>query len=705
MSLPFRFAVLSTLLAISAISLATEPVASVRVTFDRDGITAVEAHGLADIEAGRAVTVDDPVRIASVSKLIVAVGAMRLVEAGTLDLDADVSDLLGWPLRHPRFPDTPITLRQLLSHRASLTDAAGYYDVPLDGELRDIVRDPRAWDDGHVPGTYFRYANLGFPLVASAMENATGERFDRLMGRLVLQPLGIDACFNWESCSDATLAHAVVLYDGDRQPVRDDLRGRRPDCAVNRSSTGDCDLSHWRAGRNGALFSPQGGLRISASGLARIGRLLLGGGEIDGVRLLSPASVRTLTTPAWTYRPGNGQSVEEDDSSQSRRGFFCRYGLAVQTLATPHPDCGDDPFGDGIARIGHSGSAYGLLSGLWVDPAGGTGVAYFATGVPDAGRGAHSSFTAIEERLASGTARSAGKPDIETGDVTRFFETFDAAGGMPDAGQLQRGYLDPGTPGLREFVQGRIGSAQKLADSIGRKPELYAGARRCAAMLPGIRDDVARSLDKLRRVLPEARFPPVTIVVGRGNSGGTTTPSGVIIGLETLCSAEWLQPDLRARFAHLIAHEYAHIQQPGARIDAPPGTPLLYMALLEGGAELLGEIISGQVANVHLQRWTRGRECEIGREFVRDAGGADYSRWLYNGVGNEERPGDLGYWVGYRIAAAYHARSGDRHAALRRILDVTPATAGKLLRQSGWQPQCGDRRHVPAPTSAAPSSS
>jgi len=378
---------------------AAEPVATVRVDFDRNGVTATQAHGMADIAAGRAVSADDPVRIASISKLVTALGVMRMVEAGQLDLDADVSRWLGWPLRHPQFPDTPITLRLLLSHRAGLTDAAGYYAVPLGGQLREVLDDPRAWDPVHAPGTYFRYANIDFPLVASVMEKASGERFDRLMQRLVLQPLGIAACYNWASCDDASVARAVVLYDAAQQPVRDDNRGRRPDCPVVAAADGSCDLGRWRAGDNGALFAPQGGLRISGNGLARIGRLLLGEGEVDGVRLLRAESVRELARPQWTYAPGDGMTTEEDDSGQGGDGFFCRYGLAMQTLATPVKGCRDDPFGDGVARIGHSGSAYGLLSGLWVDPASGTGVAFFATGLPDARKGGHSAFSAVEERL------------------------------------------------------------------------------------------------------------------------------------------------------------------------------------------------------------------------------------------------------------------------------------------------------------------
>ncbi|TWI05964.1 beta-lactamase [Luteimonas cucumeris] len=382
--------------------IAAEPVATTRVAFDREGITATQVEGLADVAAARRITADDPVRIASISKLVTAIGVMRLVEAGKLDLDADVSELLGFRLRNPAHLDTPITLRLLLSHRSSLTDAAGYYAVPLDGKVQDILDDPRAWDTAHAPGTFFRYTNLNFPLVAAVMEKATGERFDLLMDRLVLKPLHVEACFNWASCDDATAARAVVQYDAERKPVRDDHHGRRPDCPVNTARDGSCDLSQWRAGANGSLFSPQGGLRISANGLAKVGRLLLGDGEVDGVRLLKPESVQTLLQPVWTYAPGNGLTAEEDASSQAERGATCRYGLATQTLATPRDGCRDDPFGDGIARVGHSGSAYGVLSGLWVDRKAGTGVTYFATGLPDAEPGKHSAFAAIEEELALG---------------------------------------------------------------------------------------------------------------------------------------------------------------------------------------------------------------------------------------------------------------------------------------------------------------
>jgi CubicO group peptidase (beta-lactamase class C family) len=381
---------------------AAEPIATVRVTFDRQGITGSSAQGVADVATRRAVTADDPVRVASISKMVVAIAVMRLVEAGTLDLDADVSPQLGWTLRNPRFPKQAITLRLLLSHRSSLTDAAGYYATPLDGQLKDTLDDPRAWDTAHAPGTFYRYTNLNFPVVAAVMERATGERFDRLMQRLVLAPLQLDACYNWDACTTATTARAVVLYDKGGAAVKDDNHGTRPACPVVPAADGSCDLSAWKPGINGATFAPQGGLRISANGLAKIGRLLLGEGQVDGVRLLTARSVQTLEQPLWSYRPGNGQTFEDDSSATPGQATLCRYGLAVQTLATRRRGCGDDLFGDGIARVGHAGEAYGLLSGLWIDRKAGTGVAYYATGVEDTPAGTHSGFSAIEEALATG---------------------------------------------------------------------------------------------------------------------------------------------------------------------------------------------------------------------------------------------------------------------------------------------------------------
>ncbi len=395
--------ILPALLAAAACTsaLAAEPVAQVRVTFDRQHILIRDAKGYADVAVQRRITVDDPARIASVSKLVTTLGVMRLVEQGKLNLDDDVSKRLGWILRNPAFPDTPITLRMLLSHTSSLTDNAGYWNVALGEDIRTLANDPKAWDSAHAPGTWFRYTNLNFPMVAGVMERASGERFDRLMQRLVLQPLGLHACFNWSGCDAATIARGVVLYDAVGKPQKDDLHGKAPDCPVIPARDGGCDLTKWVAGQNGTLFSPQGGLRISAMDLAKIGQLLLNEGRVGKTRFLTAKSLQTMLSSHWRYDGHDGDIGEMDEPQ--RGSFFCSYGYATQQLASGDgKSCRDDLFSDGRLHVGHSGNAYGLLSGVWIDPQAGTGVAYFATGVENAASGAHSAFSAIEESMATG---------------------------------------------------------------------------------------------------------------------------------------------------------------------------------------------------------------------------------------------------------------------------------------------------------------
>lgn len=386
-----------TSLAALTLAAAPAPPAQVAVAFDLDGIETRVEEGLADAEAGRRVTAHDPVRIASISKLVVALGVMRLVEAGTLDLDRDVSYYLGWRLRAPAFADRPVTLAQLLGHRAGLTDNVNYA-LPLDSDLETVLRDPAAWDVARPPGGDFAYANLNYPVVAAVIEAATRERFDRAMARLVLEPLGLDACFNWTTCSDDAVASAVVLYGADGSVQRDDLKGQRPACPVVPATDGSCDLSTYRLGRHGAGFSPQGGLRISANGLARIGVMLLRHG--DG--FLKPESLARLEAMAPVH-PTSGEGTG---------GFFCEYGLAMHSNGGPalaDPACRDDLFGDGRLRVGHSGDAYGLRSGLWFDLERGQGIAYFVTQVPEGQKGKRSAYSAAEEELVD-KAR-AGHPD------------------------------------------------------------------------------------------------------------------------------------------------------------------------------------------------------------------------------------------------------------------------------------------------------
>ncbi len=287
-----------------------------------------------------------------------------------------------------RPPKTPITLRLLLSHRAGLLDGDDEYIVPVGEALRDRLAAPRLWDAAHAPGSnWFRYANMNFPVVASVMEAATGERFDRLMAREVIDPLGLGACFNWSGCKPDTLSRAVVLYRASGEVARDDLVGISPACPGVPAADGSCDMAGYAPGTNGAIFSPQGGLRISMNDLAKVGQMLAKRGE----GFLGPAAFAELTKPVWRFDGSNGLGEEGEAD-----GVFRAYGLAVHSIGTAP---GDDLFGDARTRIGHPGEAYGLRSGLWVDVDAGTGLAFFTTAVPDDEPRGRSAFTLREETV------------------------------------------------------------------------------------------------------------------------------------------------------------------------------------------------------------------------------------------------------------------------------------------------------------------
>lgn len=346
------------------------PSATVVVGFDRESIRPLIVEGLANKDTGRAVEANDPVRIASISKLIMAVTALRLMDEGKLDLERDVSDYLGWKLRSPYHPDAPVTLTHLLMHRAGLSDSAGYI-VPLGTSLEEKLADPAAWRDTGKPGrAEFQYANLGSPIVATALEAASGERYDRLVERLVFAPLGVKACLNWIGCGADMQARAVTLYRHTGESAADALQQLPPHCTIPIAEGVECNLDAYVPGTNASIFSPQGGVRIGMMDLARIGQGLL---RMNRNGFLSDSAMRRwfgdMAAAADGHEPGTA-AVD-----------FCAYGLAAYALVDEAP-CTDDLFGDGHGRIGHGGEAYGLRSGLWLSFEQATSFAYFTTAVP-----------------------------------------------------------------------------------------------------------------------------------------------------------------------------------------------------------------------------------------------------------------------------------------------------------------------------------
>lgn len=276
----------------------------------------------------------------------------------------------------------------------------------------------------------------------------------------------------------------------------------------------------------------------------------------------------------------------------------------------------------------------------------------------------------------------AGDPVVDIDDVERFYRLYDSVQGHPSAEQLQRDYLDAGSEGLHHFAKARRITGEAIAANLAKNPQAYIDAKRCMEVLPDTRNRLRASLRKLVELYPEARLPTVTIAVGRGKPVGTASAgTGVQIGLEALCATDWLNPDLEDRFVHVIAHEYVHVQQVPAFVETEQAT-VLESALMEGAAEFVGELISGEVAYLHLKQNTKGQELAIETKFQADMDKRDLSDWIYNSKpGN---PGDLGYWVGYRIVKSYYQNASDKRQALHDIIGLQDARA--FLARSGWRP-------------------
>jgi CubicO group peptidase (beta-lactamase class C family) len=388
--------------AAPAAELAGVPVAGFAwATIDAAG-PAADAKGAAELAPDgrivRPLTPETPVRIASVSKIVVALAILRLADAGRIDLDAEASRYLGFPFRNPHHAHVPVTVRQLVRHHSSLSDAGGY--SALLGERLAPSLGPSNWSAA-APGTRFDYANLNSVVLATIVEVQTGERWDRAAQSLVLRPLGIRACFNWSECAQGYAATGATLYRKSADfgetwdpagPWVPQVDGERPpgNCPVRRREGGPCDLENYHPGTHGGLFAPQGGLRISAVELARLGAALLA----NRGDFLKPATHAALFRAEPVAPAGDGGETDPKLMRfWSEGGLHCFSGTGeggTDQPQAPRP----------LAGCGHLGEAYGLYSGLVMDPATGRTTAWFLTGTaakPPPGRRSH--FNAVEEAL------------------------------------------------------------------------------------------------------------------------------------------------------------------------------------------------------------------------------------------------------------------------------------------------------------------
>jgi CubicO group peptidase (beta-lactamase class C family) len=368
-------------------------------------------------------------RVASLSKFVTALGAMKLVEQGKLSLDADISNYLGYRLRNPHFPDQPITLRMLLTHTSSLRDEGGFKFAP-DVDLQEVLLEKgrqygkgAMWAADHAPGAWFEYVNFNWGLLATVMERAGGERFDRLMRRLVFDPMGLKSGFYLADFAPAHIKDVATLYrkrekDGDEVWDPNGPWIAQADDFGNEAPAAPAGLDNYKIGSNGTVFGPQGSLRISTADLAQIMLMLMNGGRHGDKQILTPQTIATMFSRQWTLNTKNGSA---NGDGGSYRGLYHVWSLGNQqftdtSIVKDGRASGDRLVeGGGFKGVGHLGWSWGLNALFAFDPATKNGMIYVSTGVgadPDRQPGRFSSEARFQERITDALYRGAILPPM-----------------------------------------------------------------------------------------------------------------------------------------------------------------------------------------------------------------------------------------------------------------------------------------------------
>lgn len=255
-------------------------------TVSTAGIESTYYLGYQDTEKEIPVTGETLFCIGSVSKTITGAVVMKAREEGLIDLDQDINTYLPFPVRHPRYPDVPITIRMLLTHSSGIITN---YDLiinnrnlwhpvnPSENTLEDLnilkdylTPDSRYYSEKNFspykPGTETIYSNEGIALAALIVEITSGEPFEDYSTSRILAPLGISGSWDYSQVDQSRLA---LSYD---------LNGNLMDFL---------HLYVW----------PAGSYITNAQNLAKFVQMILNEGTVHGTEILSADSVRMMTTP------------------------------------------------------------------------------------------------------------------------------------------------------------------------------------------------------------------------------------------------------------------------------------------------------------------------------------------------------------------------------------------------------------------------
>lgn len=294
--------------------------------------------GYKELESRTPLSNTDIFRIASISKSFSATAILQLVKARKLNLTDDVSELIGFKVRNPRFPDKVITLEHLLSHRSSINDRQGYFTL----DAINPAKNPNADScyNAYAPGEGYQYCNLNFNMIGTIIEKYSGERFDQYIKHHILDPLGLYGGY----CIDSLDARRfATIYEF----VNDSIGFRAsPGAYAPRSE----EIRNYTMGYSTPIFSPTGGMKISAIDLARYMLMHMNYGKSNGKRIIPKKLSQRMQTPLSTQE---------------------NYGLALEKTTRLIA---------GKELVGHTGVAYGLFSAMYFDPTEKWGIVIISNG-------------------------------------------------------------------------------------------------------------------------------------------------------------------------------------------------------------------------------------------------------------------------------------------------------------------------------------
>ncbi len=449
-----------------------------------DSVVYSHGFGTADFARGIPTTDSTLYRIASISKSVTATALMVLYDQGLFQLDEDVSTALGFSLRNPAFPNTPITYRMLLDHTSSIQDGTGYgpfstasFDADPPPPISSMLATGGQYFTANMfrteePGTFFTYTNVGYGILGTLVEKLSDMRFDVFCREQIFAPLGLTASFNIQDFP-THLHNIAVLYrkpNGVWTPQSDNYLGVMPPPR---------DLSVYPIGSNAFIFGPQGGLRISGPDLTKYMLMHMGNGILNGVRVLSDSTTKLMHTPQWTYDGSNGDNYY---------GLFRQWGLGFQ-ITTNAP--GGDIVFPYMNMTGHAGEAYGLISDMYFDTTRNMGIVFITNGCGNAYQsGTATSFYTVEEDVFNAvyqtiiepvllpTAEAAADkmqlfPNPANGSVELFFQQpFDLIRVLNSMGELVLTLRNSGTFSTRSLPAGHY-----LVQVLGNKNQLLATHR------------------------------------------------------------------------------------------------------------------------------------------------------------------------------------------------------------------------------------